>query len=462
LLESACAVDNVVEKAKRKVDDEEELFDEAAPFDLDADEHPIGLDDETANDLNVGVQIQETNELIADGEQGTDWDMAELFNAREESGQENDDRTGPDEFDPSTGIEEIRSENLDDTSLGFDEPDTLIAPDLPDLNERDGDQVLFDDRELELPNEGVIEDAAARWRWQLVASGRYEALSSGLGAVIAVGDDLLWIEGPPQKLEMPGALCDLQVAVEEPLYLVTASKSGRVFLLKAPEHHLVAPALFELYRAGLTPSLGAWPSPREGLEVVMSTAGGQLFALNVQARRFEPVELPGVVVKLPTRSDHPLVLSRDAGSLCLLGAESVRGPWRKAPLDARLAQSLGLGPFQIATWGGYSVCAGPRLGLLCTDARGSFQRVPGCVAVSALTAGDFEGRPSFWLALSHEISNRTDFVLLDGESRRALRLADCETLLDGEFSPVLSLTWNAVRRQLFAAGEFGVLSLSPR
>jgi hypothetical protein len=73
-----------------------------------------------------------------------------------------------------------------------------------------------------------------------------------------------------------------------------------------------------------------------------------------------------------------------------------------------------------------------------------------------MTIGVHLDSQCIWLALSHEVANRADLVLLDSGTLELTKVAQVETCSDGEFSPAQSLFWDPVRQLLLVAGEFGV------
>ncbi|HEU5076668.1 MAG TPA: hypothetical protein VFU02_20905, partial [Polyangiaceae bacterium] len=100
-----------------ELDEDEELFDEGAPFDVEGDETPLGLDDEEASDLDIGSDLQQTEDDIADADQGLDWDMGGILPTAPVEISDDDDAAGPDGFDPTIGVRELAAEDLDDSSL---------------------------------------------------------------------------------------------------------------------------------------------------------------------------------------------------------------------------------------------------------------------------------------------------------------------------------------------------------
>lgn len=447
---------------RNELDEDEELFDEGTPFDVDPDETPHGLDDEDASDLDIGSDLQQTEDTIADGDQGLDWDMGGILPAAPVDTSGNDDAAGPDGFDPTIGVSELAVENLDDSSLGFETTEALLVPDLSDWRGDDKEQVLFDDRELELPDESSIEDAARSWSACFEQGGRFEALAATDRQLFAGGEQLLVFDaGEFRAVPCPSGLTRLVPLGRAPAAPVLGvTKSGTLLRFPAP-HYAHPVTLSTASEPGdprddgrRPPTLVIWSDAA----CAVLTGAGRLLLLVNGALRPLAVGTQHPIVQLPLETDRPLVMVRGDRGLCLQGADSWGGSeWRTIPVEPRWAKSLAEDPFEFAAQGPYIVFASSRFGVLVLDTRTrSFQRVPGCVAVTALTAGQQAGELRFWAALSHEITGRTDLIQIDPATVTATRLASTETVFDDEFAPARALAWASSAQVLYLAGDFGL------
>lgn len=455
-------VDNVVEtpdSTRNELDEDEELFDEGAPFDVDADETPHGLDDEEASDLDIGSDLQQTEDTIADGDQGFEWDLGGILPAAPIDISDDDDAAGPDDFDPTIGVSELASEDLDDSSLGFDATETLFVPDLSDW--RGDDKELFDEGELELPDESSIEGAARSWSECFAHRGRFEALAATDRQLFAGGEQLLVFEADEVRaVPCPSSLTRLSAVRTTPVSALAATKSGKLLHFSAPHYtrpvSLSTPA--EPGAAGedgrRPPTLVSWSSEA----CVVLTGAGRSFLFVNGALRALASGTPHPIVQLPVDTDRPLAMLRSESGWCLHTADGLNAPeWRTLPVNARWAKNLAEEPFEFAARGPYVAFAGSRLGVVVLDTRTkSSRRVAGCVAVTALAAGEHAGHPRFWVVRSHEITGLSDLIEIDPETATATRLASTETVFDDEFAPVRALAWAPVTQTLYLAGDFGV------
>ena len=449
------------DSTRKELDEDEELFDEGTPFPLEGDDEPPGLDDEEASDLDIGSDLQQTTDNIADADQDSDWDMAGILPAAPVEVADNDDATGPDGFDPTIGVSEVAPENLDDSTLGFEATDTLLVPDLADWRGDDKEQVLFDDRELELPDESHILSAPLPWSACFEQAGRFEALAATDRQLFVGGEQLLvFDEGEFRAVACPSGLTRLAAFGGAPARVVGTTKSGSVLDFPAPHyaHPVTLSTALEHDEprddGRRPPTLVTWSETA----CALLTGAGRLLLLTGSTLRRATIgtELP--VVKLPVETDHPLVLIQSDRGPCLCEAKSwSASEWRTLPIEPRSAKSLAEDSFEFAAHGPYIVFAGSHVGVIVFDTRAqSYQRVPGCVGVAALTAGRQAGEPRFWAALSHEISGRTDLIQIDPTSATATRIASTESMFDDEFAPARALAWSPSRQTLYVAGDFGV------
>jgi hypothetical protein len=457
-------VDNVVEtpnSTRTEQDEDEELFDEGTPFDLDTDETPHGLDDEEATDLDIGSDLQQTTDNIADGDQGLEWDMDGILPPAPIDSAGNDDASGPEGFDPTIGVSEVAPENLDDASLGFEGTETFVVPDMPDWRGDDKEQALFDDREFELPDESQIQDAASPWSACFEQAGSFDTLCSTDQRLFAGGHQLLVFDDREfLAVPCPSSLVALSRLGRAPSALLAATKSGVLLRFPAPyyAHPTTVNAGSTAHDAaadgGHAPQLVAWSDH----ECAVLTGAGRLLTLTEAEAEPKALRLRHPVVKLPLATDHPLLVVQGEHGLCLSEAEgSGASTWRTLPIEARVARSLASDSFEVLALGPYVVFAGARVGVVVIDTRvQSYQRVPGCVGVAAVASGLDAGEPRFWVALSQEFAGRTDLVQIDPLTATALRVAVFETVADDEFAPARALTWNPARQVLYAAGDFGV------
>lgn len=445
---------------RKELDEDEELFDEGTPFEVETDETPVGLDDEEAADLDIGSDLQQTADNIADGDQGLDWDMSGILPSAPVDTADNDDVAGPDGFDPTIGVSELQSENLDDASLGFEGMETLLVPDLGDWRGDEKEQVLFDDRELELPDESNIKDAPRLWSACFEQPGRFEALAATERQLFVGGAELIvFDEGELRAVVCPSGLTRIRAFGGTPARVLGATKSG--VLLDFPPPHYAHPTLLDTAAAHepkdegrRPPTIATWSDAA----CTVLTGAGRLLRLGGGSLSADPLGAEHRVVKLPLDADRPLVLVQSERGLSVSETEDARPSARRTtPLERRLAKSLAEDPFEFAVQGPYVVFAGSRIGVVVLDTRAqSYQRVPGCVAVAALAAGRHAGQPHFWVALNHEISGRTDLVQIDPTTATATRIASTETVFDDEFAPARALAWAPRGRILYVAGDFGV------
>jgi len=451
---------------REELDEDEELFDEGTPFEVETDETPVGLDDEEAADLDIGSDLQQTADNIADGDHGLDWDMSGILPSAPSDAGDNDDAAGPDGFDPTIGVSQLQSENLDDASLGFEGMETLLVPDLADWRGDEKEQVLFDDRELELPDESNIKDAPTLWSACFEQPGRFEALAATERQLFVGGAELIvFDEGELRAVPCPSGLTRVRAFGGSPARVLGTTKSG--VLLDFPAPHYAHPTLLDTTatreprdEGRRAPTIVTWSDAA----CVVLTGAGRLLRLCPSdsagggSLRTEPLAAEHPIVKLPLDADRPLVLVQSERGLSLGETDDACATaWRTTPLATRWAKSLAEDPFEFAVQGPYVVFAGSRIGVVVLDTRvQSFQRVPGCVAVAALAAGRHAGQPRFWVALNHEIAGRTDLVQIDPTTATAARVASTETVFDDEFAPARALAWAPRGRILYVAGDFGV------
>ena len=466
-------MDNVVEKSDKPDNEEEELFQESTPFEFEDDEDSSDLDDEAASDLDIGVQVKDSLDADADGDLLVDLDLPGLIESAPDAGAGADDEAGPLEFDASMGIQEPMPENLEDSSLGFEELDILHLPEShASTSERD-DQLLFNDWELELPDETSIERSGAPWHEVFRQSGRFETLLCAERRVFAGGEALLILEAnvtpagqEPRVVRVPSALVQLKPHPVDPDTLYAITRSGTLLALGVAGQ---GSSMTLDWRSALGPSegpaatlsLACWQAGTDGMRVVALTSSGRLLELSPDALGFTPLSTSTRAVQLPTQSDRPALLGQSAQGICLLQSPG-SGPFLAQPLDSQLARALALGPCELIISGPCIGLSGPRHGLLLSvDYGASFTRIPGCIAVTTSVLGSYLGSLHLWLTLSHEVTNQSELVLLDTTTLRVTKIAEFDTSDDHEFAPVQALAWDPMSQVLYAAGEFGLRGFAP-
>lgn len=464
------SVDNVVEKRDKPVndEDEDELFDEQTPFELEADEVSLGLDDEVAIDLDIGIQVNDLLERDTEGEWQLELDLSSLVESAPDSGAGADDETGPLELDPSMGIQEPLPEDLEDSSLGFDDSVELHLPEAGASTPDGDDEILFNDWELELPDEVSLDRSGAPWREVYREPGRYEALLCVHGRVFAGGEALLMVEREDRRLvPAPSALIQLQPHPLDPDGLFASTRSGTLLALRLGAQDSWTPVEWRARLSGSEGpagmlSLACWRTGSDRSHLVVLTPSGNLLKLSPETLEVTPLATSARAIQLPAQADRPALLGQSPQGVCLLQAPESTGPFLAQPLDNQLERALALGPCTLIVWGPYIALSGPRHGLLVSqDCGGSFARVPGCVAVSASVLGSYLGTPHLWLTLNHEVANRSELALLDMTTLRVTTLADFESSDGDDFAPVRALAWDPTAQVLYAAGDFGVRGFAP-
>lgn len=468
-------------------DGDEELGEEEPGISIDPEtllttfDDEEGLDDELAQDLDVGIELDAPPEDA--GETGGELvlDIATLLNLAEDEPEPDEaDETGPVDFDASAGIQAPPGESLaGPPEEGTGEPfEDLVSGDLPELDaDSEGDYDGEDAAWLEIPDTRDDEPppwAEEHWRNADHVPGALSALARAGGELVAGGEDLLWWSAKSASPERLGADTGIEsLALVGPAFdaVLLATTDHRLLrrFKSAREPQLVAGWSRVVGSSHLgPPRIELCQCTGDATEVVLArTSTGRLARSDDGGETWSSVDVRARVIAISPSGAPLALLVEDRTGLSLLSSADTGLSWNLQPLDEAGRRVAG-GTAPILGVCGSVVCVGDSArGLaVSTDGGASFSHVDGCAGVEALTAGELDGQVRVWAALYDEPNDHTELVLVDPALATAERIAEIETAgLDDEpgheRARVAAIAWDPDRRRLWAAGMGGLRSWAP-
>ena len=452
-------------------------------LELPVDEQAADLDDQPAHELGHDIKLDEPQSELPKEPEDAPVDVGALLPKTVDTvGAADDDAPGLPDSDEASGIAAPPA-SLED--LDPKEEDTQgWVPEfvLPELDsDEEGEPAEPESWGLgpDPRDEPLPDFAPLLWHERFLpnADAPCQALALGLGVVVGAGRDLLWLAGSASAPRL------------------VPSEAGRVesvvLVGQTRQYALYSTAIGTLMRRqedGIAERLDGWQAEAEvdaaratRLElcqlgddcprVVFGRASnGVLLKSRDGGLNWERVVLGGRVLAVSPHGS-PLVALGEAGDSRLLF-------WSDNGGDDFV--DLGLPPVARAVAAGDAPLVSAALGVIALGdaARGlvvsadrglTFRRVSGSANVTALGAGELDGRAVVFATLLIESEDRTELVTVDPESGEARRVgslqgraAASDELDDSlERTRVAALRWDADSRCLWLAGNFGLTSWFP-
>lgn len=444
----------------------------------------VGLDDELMTELDTGVRIEEPSTLPDESGAGEIvLDIAALLDDADEKLQHSDaDEPGLPGLDPSIGIEQARDLPAEEADDGMEEPlDDLVAGELPQIDSDEEGEFSFDADAFGAIDGARDEDPPpwAKERWAVepprVEIEPISALSVAGSSVVAAGADLFWFDAAGAAMRLAGG--DGRIASAA---LVGKAHDAVVFATVGGvigRRRRVGSSA-EILR-GWREAAGARSGDAVGIELcqvgddhpdvlLARTSAGALLRSDDGGASFRRIDVGGRAIALPHRASPCAALIESDGSRFVVRSPDAGIHWQSFELDA-VARSVAASsrPAMAATASTIALADAGRGLVLSIDGGASWDRVRGCANASALAAGVHDGRACIFAALYRESRDVSEIVVIDAVERRALRIAEIDGIEFAEsadepteFARVAALEWDANGRRLWAAGSFGVRSLS--
>jgi hypothetical protein len=450
-------------------------------LELPVDEQAADLDDQPAHELGVDIAIDEPASDTPPEAAERALDLGALLpEAADAAGAPDDDLPGLADSDESSGI--VAPTASPEEIAPADEDAAAWTPELalPELDSDDGGELAPPEPwhlDPDARDEPLPELAPTLWHERSLpsASAPCQALALGLGVVVGAGRELLWLAG----------------SASEPR--VVPSETGRVESIvlvgQTRQYALYSSAIGTLFRRqpdGSAERLDGWQAvagadaltrlelcqlgddcPRR---VLGRASNGALVSSRDGGASWERIPLPGRALAVSPHGSPLVVLGESGETRVLFWSETGDDDFVELELPP-IARTVGDGsaPLVTAAPGVIALADGGR-GLVVSADRGvTFRRVAGCAHVTALGAGELDGKPVVFATLLVESEDRTELVTVDPVSGEAERVGSLraqpgasDELDDSlERTRVAALRWDADSRCLWLAGNFGLTSWFP-
>lgn len=474
-LASPPALESTASSEPSEEDDELTDAELGESFDL-TPPHPDedAFDTEEASDLDIGADLDELE--AEEDEDGSGLDIGDEADELLPVQDADLDERADDALETDSVLDEPLPDTMDWDRDDAEGPESTFAelgvPALPALAVEDDGENDLDPGPENLPTAWLTGDeprpALCARAWQALNGApsleACSALAVADGVVVAASTDLFWFTPgtlTPLRLEA-GSSRIASLALTKPgwEYAVCATASGRLL-----RRGRLAAASEEL-RAGRDLLSGA--PGAESLELcqpgaafphtlLVRTARGVLFGSDDDAltfrrlteRRVRAVS-PGGSPVFALSADGALLQSSDGGA-----------SFEAIELTATIRELASSETVLVTGCGSVVVLGDANVGVaVSADSGRTFQRIAGTWGVSAIAAGELDGRTRVWAAL-HDDSERTFIVEVDpltghAETIALLELASTEDEDATEGSRVVRLEWDAAQRRLWLAGGFGI------
>lgn len=429
-------------------------------------EEEIGLDDEVAADLEIGVRLEESEAALPEPAEEIVLDIGELLEDARQKEQEHaagDDESGPAELDPTAGLTQLGSE----TGWADEEPASDLQDEpLGELPSIDADNAgdldySLDTSWAELDAVGSDEPLrVAEHTWQFTefseVTGLCQALAAANAAVLVGGTAVFRVDDEAAQITRltaePALVTDIAAVGTAIVY---ATGSGGIERLDASGARLGGVALGRAQRSARLCLVDSG----ERVRLWLHLSRHSLLESRDAGLTWNKLEVPGDVVALP-RSAHQgrLLLERDG--VLYLAEQDMDGSFKTATLgagdvikdiDSLLFDARGA---VLALFATGSVLTVSR------DGGRTLKAAVGCANVTALCCGEIDGAPRVWAAVQHGASSAADLVMIDPSTASAVvigRWSSPDT--EEEDTQVLQLLWDPATRRLWAAGTRGLAAL---
>jgi hypothetical protein len=437
------------------------------------------VDDVDLGGLELGVTL-DANDASHDLDSGElVLDIRDLLNIADETPDPSADEPGfgSQDPDPAGDIDPGDQDGwLEAGDGGIDEPlEDLVSEALPELDDDlSTEETTETDDDLALPEDEPRPPAGPHsWsRTACVAHGEVlSAVTVREGQLVAAAVDILWFRDNAEdatRLAARGSrITDLVLAGPGCDIAVFATGIGTLGRRRRASH---AAEALDSWRAAAgveakdAATLELAVRPADDWSELWLRAKDRLLVSRDVGTTWERVEVPGPVRAFAVRSDRVVALVSEARGLRLFSTAVDRLAWVPHAPDPDATYVLaGDRPLFIANGAGLWDA---ERGVACSLDGDRFKRVPGCVGVSAATAGLLDGRPTIWAAVVDEPSESTLLVMIDVDSCSATTIAELAELA-GEPSDepdelrILALAWDADARRLWGSTRAGLYRWEP-
>ena len=460
------------------LDPEGPLDDELATLELTfVGEEVVSLDDEEAQDLDIGISIEEpegsengsTGELI--------FDMKELL-ATVEDTIISDDGDGPvgDEASAFVSFDLAIETSCDDSGEFDDALVGVIDGTLPDMDADAGGGIGLEgdlQYSLDISDDPLPPWSEARWRESNSEIGEaIFCVAASASAILLCGTSAHWLDAQSGRASTNQVL----------------PSRARSCAMLSDQVALIADARGTLLRAhrrdGAEPLPAQWraqlrlrPHDPVALQlhggngctpesILCLTNDGRLIRSADGGDRWSFIDLHGRLLCLDASNLPHIALLQGRRGRTLISTVDNGENWRVIEPTAELRDILADIPPKLAAIADCIAVAHPLRGMmLSSDAGRSFASVRGCNNVTAVCAGTIAEKPAFWAAVHEQAVGITHIVLLRAPDWQPLRIAELRGTTSGEHEPasssVLDMIWHPDTQRLWAIGEFGAASLEP-
>jgi hypothetical protein len=432
------------------------------------DELDTDRDDETAADLDIGIDLSLGLDGAGEANEDLVLDIGELLDDAMERSLEEDDGNepaDPNDFDADVGIQSL-PEHVPDTDDEEPAPASdEIAGELPALDADDAGEPGAEPNWVEIDSlaasDHPLHDAARHWHARIVTGidRPCRDLALAHGDVLVGGGGLWRARGETAELlfndDKP--IESLAVTMGSVVYVNSAGLMRRLVLDTGGNSATGSGTLDDA-----TTLLVA--TVQDGERLVAVSSAKSAFESADGGRSWNRIPIQGRVLALPRRADRLVMLLERNGDRVLAVQDA-----RQSFVDRQLEHLA----FLVASGDAPSIDAldqvivllDPGRGLLISsDAGQTFSSVPGCTGASAVCLGRFENRIRAWVALHSEWTGKTDIAMIDPVEASAERIAELsltEPSEEAEEFPTSALCWDAESCRLWVAGAHGLILLEP-
>jgi len=418
------------------------------------------LDDANAQDLDIGVQIEDESDRSASDEaEGVDVGALDedISDLEEESAlDDGHEATGLDDDDASSDLDEdTTSDDGGAEGTGENAENDVDESALPELDESEHDEA--DDRLADLLLEEATRGKIPPWAptrfFVLEGAGApvpCAAVTVAFGRVLAAGDEVLLVDEGAHAARRTGieTPCTAIAATEDMTVIATAR--GNLF---ASRDGCASATAVSGFRTGKGP-------------VGLAATAGRIWILHDEALWSMTGQGSAPVL---ARENGVRAIAASGGSLVVLTArpegaaiERLRGDdeaWQATPLPSEIAAQIAPEPRPTlaAALGGKRVAIVSSKGLsLSNDGGRSFESTDLQDVVAACFAGDDEDAPLLALVATPEAT--TSYLVRITEDAEPSRVAELRGP-DGASFTAASIAWDASRELVWIGGRQGLFAL---
>jgi len=448
------------------------------------DESEVDLDDETAEDLDVGVQLGDSDRGPDDNEVAAELDVGALITFDTASGDSAEDRDteGPVGFDLTAGVTDLPDFDTGDDAEGADEDvQALMSDELPPLDS-DDEEPTRADATWEFSNPIEDEDWPP-WHpdpWmahpECGGGGQYAALASDFERIVAGGTALCQVARSSDTARplshAGGRIRSLALVGTSYPALFCSTVLGALTRTRPPS---AEPEPLDSWReaAGVGTAapdmLDLCAGTHRSRSLLARTQTGRLLRSADAGATWRRVELGGPCSALANGGSHVAALATGRSGPVLCRSTDSGLSWTVQPLGqdaARVARCRS--PLLVAHNDVVVLAEHNRICLVSSDGGVTFLSVPGCSSVTCATAGEFRGCVTVWAALYLESDDKSELCTIDPSRAVSERIAAVHEAPhvdaadeSAELGRVHALAWDPIGQRLWAAGDFGLTSYSP-